>query len=231
MKPWFGRFKRAVELHFTVSTVHTSRADACADSALIAFCSSPSFDPAANSVARAFTSCTERWGACWSHIQNWALDLPSFSSSSGYALRLGPVRALQKGSLTRPSHCCQGRFPLFRGSTAASFSFLFRLLVVRDLGLRGRCFSLYTCPLLLPELLPGRLKQRLRNHFAAGGARLFWCRWCWKTWRLGGLSTALGCCTCSKWAVPHTLVELLKALSHRTWLGRGGDGWTGLQGR
>ena len=58
MKPWFRRFKRAVELHFTGSTVHTSRADACADSALIAFSSSPSFDPAANSVARAFTSCT-----------------------------------------------------------------------------------------------------------------------------------------------------------------------------
>ena len=56
MKPWFRRFKRAVELHFTRSTAHTSRADACADSALIAFSSSPSFDPAANSVARAFTS-------------------------------------------------------------------------------------------------------------------------------------------------------------------------------
>ena len=52
MKPWFRRFKRAVELHFTGSTVHTSRADACADSALIAFSSSPSFDPAANSVAQ-----------------------------------------------------------------------------------------------------------------------------------------------------------------------------------
>ena len=58
MKPWFRRFKRAVELHFTSRTVHTSRADACADSALVAFSSSPSFDPAANSVARAFTSCT-----------------------------------------------------------------------------------------------------------------------------------------------------------------------------
>ena len=79
--------------------------------------------------------------------------------------------------------------------------------------------------------LPTYLKQGLRNHFAARGGRLFGWRWCWKTWRLGGLSTALGCCTCSKWAVPHTLVELLKALSHRTWLGRGGDGWTGLQRR
>ena len=63
MKPWFRRFKRAVELHFTGSTVHTSRADACADSALIAFSSSPSFDPAANSVAKAFTSCTVLLGS------------------------------------------------------------------------------------------------------------------------------------------------------------------------
>ena len=63
MKPWFSRFKRAVELHFTGSTVHTSRADACADPALIAFSSSPSFDPAANSVARAFTSCTVSLGS------------------------------------------------------------------------------------------------------------------------------------------------------------------------
>ena len=63
MKPWFRRFKRAVELHFTGSTVHTSRADACADSVLIAFSSSPSFDPAANSVARAFASCTVSLGS------------------------------------------------------------------------------------------------------------------------------------------------------------------------
>ena len=62
-KPWFRRFKRAVELHLTGSTVHTSRADACADSALIAFSSSPSFDPAANSVARAFKSCTVSLGS------------------------------------------------------------------------------------------------------------------------------------------------------------------------
>ena len=62
MKPWFGWFNRAVELHFTDSTVHTSRADACAESALIAFSSSPSFDPAANSVARPFTSCTVSLG-------------------------------------------------------------------------------------------------------------------------------------------------------------------------
>ena len=53
MKPWFRRFKRAIELHFTGSTVHTSRADACADSALIAFSSSPfllahPFDPLYN---------------------------------------------------------------------------------------------------------------------------------------------------------------------------------------
>ena len=46
MKAWFRRFRRAVELHFTGSTVHTSRA--CADSALISFSSSPSLDPAAN---------------------------------------------------------------------------------------------------------------------------------------------------------------------------------------
>ena len=57
MKPWFRRFKRSVQLHFISATMHTSRADACADSALITFSSSPSFDPAANSVARAFTSC------------------------------------------------------------------------------------------------------------------------------------------------------------------------------
>ena len=63
MKLWFRRFKRAVELHFTGSTVHTSRAYACADSALIAFSSSPSFDPAANSVDRAFTSCTVSVGS------------------------------------------------------------------------------------------------------------------------------------------------------------------------
>ena len=63
MKPWFRQFQRAVELHFTDSTVHTSTADECADSALIAFSSSPSFDPAANSVARAFTSCTVSLGS------------------------------------------------------------------------------------------------------------------------------------------------------------------------
>ena len=63
MKPWFRRFKRAVELHFTDSTVHTSRADACADSALMASSSSPSFDPAANPVARAFRSCSVSLGS------------------------------------------------------------------------------------------------------------------------------------------------------------------------
>ena len=63
MKPWFRWFKHAVELHFTSSTVHTSRADACPNSALITFSSSPSFDPAANSVAKAFTSCTMSLGS------------------------------------------------------------------------------------------------------------------------------------------------------------------------
>ena len=63
MKPWFRRFKRAVELHFTGSIAHTSRADACADSARIAFSSSPSFNPAANSLARHFTSRTVSEGS------------------------------------------------------------------------------------------------------------------------------------------------------------------------
>ena len=67
MKPWFKRVKRAVEPHFTGSTVHTSSADACARSALIAFSSSPSFDPAANSVARASTSCTV---SLWSLLES-----------------------------------------------------------------------------------------------------------------------------------------------------------------
>ena len=43
--------------------MHTSRADACADYALMAFSSSPSSDPAANSFARAFTSCTVSEGS------------------------------------------------------------------------------------------------------------------------------------------------------------------------
>ena len=50
--------KRAVELHFSGSTLHTPRTGACAHSALIALSSSPAFDPVANSVAQAFESCT-----------------------------------------------------------------------------------------------------------------------------------------------------------------------------
>ena len=57
------QLKRAIERHFTGSAVHTCRADACADSALSAFSSSPSFDPAASSLTRAFTFCTEGEGS------------------------------------------------------------------------------------------------------------------------------------------------------------------------
>ena len=126
MKPWFRRFKRAVELHCTGSTVHTSRADACADCALIAFSSSPSFYPAANSVARAFTSCAVSLGSL--------PELPSSSSSYGYALRLGPIRALQKGGLTRPSHCCPGRFSAFSRKHRCQFWLSFSASCRQRLG-------------------------------------------------------------------------------------------------
>ena len=105
MKPWFRRFKRAVELHFTGSTAHTSRADACADSTLIAFSSSPSFDPAANSVARAFTSCAVSLGSLPESLSELGAGTTFFFFFFGICFAAGTLAGLTNtlGSLrSRP---------------------------------------------------------------------------------------------------------------------------------
>ena len=113
MKPWFRPFKRAVELHFNGSTVHTSRADACADSAVISFSSSPSFDPAANSVARAFTSCTVSLGCLLESLSELGAGTTFIFFFFGICFAAGTHSCSSKGGLTRPSHCCPGRFSAF----------------------------------------------------------------------------------------------------------------------
>ena len=101
MKPWFRPFKRAVELWSTGSNVHTSSTDTCVDSALISFSSSSSFDPAANSVARAFTSCTVSERSLLESVS----ALGAGAAFLFFFFRICSVAGTQSSSFQRGSDC------------------------------------------------------------------------------------------------------------------------------